>query len=294
MKLTITKNSVFLCFILVIVLIVAEGCSSQKMGVSNAGNPANTLTSTSHPSVILFTAEVHTPTITPGIPYPSSAIMTITPAYPVLEQTNPSPYPTDTLVPTQTSTPTKNGPCSTDYKNPTLILTPDQKSGWCKLDHPLDDSAENYGYRLNYPNHWSVRLAGYVNANLMFNDYSTSAEKPKVFILLVYSILPLEMADLAKSSQEDTLLIDPSETKLQKEITTIGNKKMLVVDTELGLNRMKYYFFFLEAGNQTDRQRFLFMVRVKVDQSEASTEAFSQSLKEIELLVGSLEFYRKD
>ena len=199
-------------------------------------------------------------------------------------------YPLKTLSMTEiasqnfTSTNTMEPPCNSSLTSEKIIIKKSQKTGWCELEVPLR-GYRTFGYRLIYPQEWSVRLAGAEAMNLLFNEGVLSGKNQQVFLQLTLTDLPLEKADQATYSFErldPDPLVDPDELVKEKSIDTIGHKQALKLISIKENQALVRYFLRYKTT--------LYMFEIVTPLSDVNNDDYNKLLQSVEEMVGSMNF----
>jgi SanA protein len=174
--------------------------------------------------------------------------------------------------------------------SPNLVVTvsaqPSGREGWCQIWLPQP------GYGLNYPQGWTVRVAGAEGMNLLFNEGMNSGAQRELFIQVTTGDLPLERADEATYGYElyePEPLVDPDETIVSKSVETIGEHQALVLlSTRDGVSIKRY--FLVHAGRFSRPENGIYVFVVKAPEQDAGTGAYQSFLGVIDELVASMRF----
>ena len=226
--------------------------------------------------------------ITGRAPTPSQTMPGSTRTQSDSSMTTDKPYPLPTLSTTEKVTPgfagtdTVQPPCTSALNTDKISIKKSEKSGWCELEVPLRNY-RTFGYRLMYPEEWSVRLAGAEGMNLLFNEGIRSGKNQQVFLQLTLTNLPLENADQATYSFEGygpEPLVDSDELVQEKSIETIGDKQVLKLITSKEDEGLVRYFLRYKST--------LYMFEIVTPVSDFNNDDHKQLLQLVEEMIVSM------
>ena len=164
---------------------------------------------------------------------------TYEPTNQVLNNITPLPERQGVALPTTRNTKQETGCVVTDSWGSFTVIH--LNNGSCRAVFPLPGYSVS-SYEFNYPDDWSVRVAGAQAMNLGFNE---SIDNKKWFLFLAKTQLPLEEAYRATSEYEgaSSKYFEESETIASKKVETYGDNKVLnlVTTDEKGTTMQKYF-----------------------------------------------------
>ncbi len=181
--------------------------------------------------------------------------------------------PTATLNVPQTMVALKTANVSTKcnkYGDAWLInVAPAWKAGWCQMTGTKSMYATYYEYNLIYPSEWMVTTFGDLTPNVYFYTYQKDVEV-RLYQVYNYSTRKYEgtledapvKAGFCDENDHCTPAVGSLEKILNKEITSIGGKKVLILDSQDGKYNIRRYFFFVPFKYYQPQSNRLFFVKL--------------------------------
>jgi hypothetical protein len=235
---------------------------------------------------VVPTAEVIAPIADTSTPAPTRTLVVLpathTPVPPVqiVDSTNtPSPTPTATLnIPQTLSVKATNDKATECKKHPDsweITVSPSWQPDWCQIK---SIGGFFYEYTLLYPDTWMVKTFGEVFPNMAFIIGQPGVEL-RLYQVYKYGTRKyegsLEDAPLKGSfcDTEDkcTLVVNPKEKINNREILSIGGKKVLIVDSQDGKYNVRRYFFFVPFKNAIPKSNRLFFFKLYTPEPVSSS-----------------------
>ncbi len=175
-------------------------------------------------------------------------------------------------MPTHTVAAPPEAKCETSSPADFIVVEPANRPDWCHV-------TQSVGYSLSYPAEWTVREAGAGGFNLMFNEVIQSGRNQRLIINFNGTELPLEHADeveLQGYGLTPQPLVDPSETRISRELQTVGEWQALALLTRHNGTVITRYF--LQQGTAL----LMFEARTpEADYDTAEYNAFHNTLREV-------------
>lgn len=244
----------------VLVAVLLSGCQRAQpttAGVSQVKPPTDTPAPTLAPTL---TKEVIPPTETPrptGTQAPKQPTNTPTPTITIN-----APLTMIAKATADRSTKCQKHPDAWPIKVEAALWKP----GWCEMTGVAN---QYYEFQLVYPSQWTPTTFGEIYPSVYFQVFKQGVEV-RLYQVYNYATKKYEgtledaptKAAFCDKADKCLLVVDPLEKVVKKEIRAIGGRETLVLDTQLGKQNIRRYFFFVPFRFYNPRSNRLFVIKV--------------------------------
>lgn len=159
-----------------------------------------------------------------------------------------------------------------------MVITSSENARRCNGVFPRD----SFTLSFTFPTWWMVHPVGAFGQNLLFE---TDKGQETLLVLETNTGLPLERADESEyyfAPGYSSYLVSPEEPRISKELQTISDKEVLVLETADGDSFIRRYFVI--------HDNTLYMFKIEIPKLRFDDEETTELFLQVEEIISSIQF----